>query len=63
MTAWMLGFFKASFGSPQEITTKLGVGGCNIIKGLSTAEGGRGHVTTYMYRVTIKIQTLGPDIL
>ena len=32
-------------------------------KGLSTAEGGRGHVTTYMYCVTIKIQTLGPDIL
>ena len=34
-------------------------------KGLSTAEGGRGHVTTYMYMycVTIKIQTLRPDIL
>ena len=35
----------------------------SISKGLSTAEGGRGHVTTYMYCVTIKIQTLGPDIL
>ena len=27
------------------------------------AEGGRGHVTTYIYCVTIKIQTLGQDIL
>ena len=31
-------------------------------KGLSTAEGGRGHVTTYMYCVTIKIQTLRPEV-
>ena len=37
--------------------------GFKLCKGLSTAEGGRGHVTTYMYCVTIKIQTLGPDIL
>ena len=35
----------------------------HIIKGLSTAKGGRGHVTTYIYCVTIKIQTLGQDIL
>ena len=26
-----------------------------LIKGVSTAEGGRGHVTTYMYSVTIKV--------
>ena len=30
-------------------------------KGLSTAKGGRGHVTKYMYCVTIKIQMLEPD--
>ena len=35
----------------------------SINKGLSTAEGARGHVTTYMYCVTIKIQMLRPDIL
>ena len=32
-------------------------------KGLSTTEGERGHVTTYTYCVTIKIQMLKPDIL
>ena len=30
----------------------------NSIKGLSTAEGGRGHVTAHMYSVTVKVQTL-----
>ena len=34
-----------------------------LVKGLLTAEGGGGHVFTYMHHVTIKIQTLGPDIL
>ena len=32
-------------------------------KGLLTAEGGRGQITTYMYCVTIKIKTVGSDIL
>ena len=31
-------------------------------KGLLTTKGGRGHVTKYTYCVTIKIQTLEPDI-
>ena len=37
----------------------------HTIKGISTAEDERGHVTTYMYMycVSIKIQMLGPDIL
>ena len=46
---------RVSYGALQHVHT--------YTKGLSTAEGGRGHVTTYMYCVTIKIQTLRPDIL
>ena len=35
----------------------------SVNKGLSTAEGRRGHVTAHTYSVTIKVQTLKVDIL
>ena len=35
----------------------------NSIKGVSTAEGGRGHVTAYTMCTPSKIQMNGPDIL
>ena len=34
-----------------------------IIKGLSTAECGRGHVTAHTYSVTVKVQRFEADIL